>query len=227
MTDEPGPVPPSREQLEEDAAAALVALRDAIGDRPVEVATTGELAALLARVPADTALLVDEHVRIDPDLDEGTTESRHAVQATAVSAFADEPVVAVDEHGGRDVYSRRIAGLMLGSVMVAQGEPAPAQTVAYGASERITEALYTGDGAGMLDAFVELVRDVAGRLDGIDDASLLEWLTDKDLVGQLEVEGDRLRQSAARLAVLRDRVASDLAAQPPPSPGEGDNGGQQ
>jgi hypothetical protein len=116
---------------------------------------------------------------------------------------------------------------VLGSVVVAQGEPAPAQTVAYGPSERITEALYTGDGAGMLDAFIELVRDVAGRLDGIDDASLQEWLTDKDLAGQLEVEGDRLRQSAARLAVLRDRVARDLATQPPPSPGEGDNGDQQ
>lgn len=225
MTDEPGP--PAREQLEENAAAALATLRDAIGDRPVEVATTGELAALLARVPADTALLVDEHLRIDPDLDEATTETRHAVQATAVCAFADEPVVAVDQNGGHDVYMRRIAAVMLGGVVVAQGRPASALSVAYGASERITEALYTGDGAGMLDAFVELVRDVAGRLDGSDDASLLEWLTDKDLAGQLEVEGDRLRQSAARLGVLRDRVARDLATQPPASPGEGADSDQQ
>ena len=220
MTDGPGPTPFSREQLEELHDAALAGLRDAVGDRPIEVATAGELAGLLARIPAGTPLLVDDHVRVDPDLDEGTTETRHAVQVTAVSAFADEPVVAVDEHGGRDVYSRRIAGLMLGCVVAAQGEPAPAHTVAYGATERVTEALHTGDGARMLDAFVELVRDVAGYLDGADDASLLEWLADKELAGQLEVEGSRLRQSAARLASLRDRVATALDEQARSSPGE-------
>lgn len=208
-----GPPPPSLEQLEEDHAAALIALRTSIGELPIEVATAGDLAGLLARIPADTPLLVDEHLRIDPDLDEGTTESRHAVQATAVAAFADEPVVVADAKGSRDVYGHRVAALMLGGVLAAQGAPAPARSVAYGAYERITEALYAGDGAGMLDAFAELIRDVAGHLDGIDDASLLEWLADKDLAGQLEVEGNRLRQSATRLAALRDRVAADQASQ--------------
>ncbi len=79
----------------------------------------------------------------------------------------------------------------------------------------------------MLDAFVELVCDVAGYLDGTDDASLLEWLADKELAGQLEVEGSRLRQSAARLASLRDRVAEALDAQARSSPGEEPNPGQQ
>jgi hypothetical protein len=135
--------------------------------------------------------------------------------------------VAVDENGSRDVYSRRIAGLMLGCVVAARGEPAPAHTVAFGATERITEALYTGDGARMLDAFVELVRDVAGYLDGTDDAGLLEWLADTELAGQLEVEGSRLRQSAARLASLRDRVAEEQDAQARSAPGEEPNPDQQ
>jgi hypothetical protein len=92
----------------------VIALRSAIGELPIEVATAGELARLLARVPAETPLLVDEHLRIDPDLDEAATETRRAVQATAVSAFADEPIVAVNEYGGRDVYGYRVAGWMLG-----------------------------------------------------------------------------------------------------------------
>lgn len=221
MTDAHGAAPLSREQLEERHAAALSALRAAVGDRPIEVATAGDLAELLARIPADTPLFVDEHVRIDPDLDEGTTETRTAVQATVVSAFADETVEALDEHGGRDVYMHQAAGLMLGGVLTPQGAPAPARSVAYGAQQRITEALYAGDGAGMLDAFAEILRDVAEYLDGIGDTSLLEWLADKDLAGQLKVEGSRLRQSAARLAALRDRVAADLTAQGPPVDGTG------
>ena len=169
-------------------------------------------------------MLVDEHVRINPDLNEGTTESRSAVIATAVSAFADEVIEAVDEHGQRDVYMYRVAGLMLGGVLVAQGSPAPARSVAYGAYERITEALYAGDGARKLDAVVELVRHVAGFLDGLDDGCLLEWLADNDLAGHLEVEGNRLRQSAARLAVLRERAAVDLASQDiPPADDETDH----
>lgn len=90
--------------------------------------------------------------------------------------------------------------------------------MAYRAIERFTEALHTGDGARMLDAFVELVRDVAGYLDGADDASLLEWLADKELAGQLQVEGSRLRRSAGRLVSLRDRVDEALDAQARSSP---------
>jgi hypothetical protein len=68
----------------------------------------------------------------------------------------------------------------------------------------------------MLAALDELVLFVAGLLDGTDDASLQDWLTDKDLAGHLQVEGDRLRQTATRVALLRTRVAAALVAQDTP-----------
>jgi hypothetical protein len=51
--------------------------------------------------------------------------------------------VAIDEHGGCDVDGYRVAVLVLGGTVV----PAPTRSVVYRASERITEALYTGDSA--------------------------------------------------------------------------------
>jgi hypothetical protein len=217
------PNAPRREQLQADHDAALIDLREAVGAVPIEVSTAGELAALLARVPAGTPLVVGDHVRVDPDLDEGSTSSRTAVQATAISTFADERVYTVDEHGERDVYGRPIAAVLLSAVLTAQDSAAPSSSVAYGPYERLIEALYDGDGAVMVDEMAELVRHAAGYINGIDDVSLFEWLTDKDLAAQLEVEGNRLMQAAARLAALRARVAADLAAQDDTTPdGSGD-----
>jgi hypothetical protein len=52
-----GPTPPSHEQLEERHAAALITLRNVFGEVPIQVATAGEPAGLVARIPADTPLL--------------------------------------------------------------------------------------------------------------------------------------------------------------------------
>ena len=206
---------PTVDELHGRHAATLAALRQSLGERPIEVATAGQLAALLARIPADTPLAVIEHLRVDPDLDEGSTESRTAVTAEVDTVFADEPIEAVDAHGRPDFYGCAVAGLALGAVRVARDGCLPVRSVAAQPYEQAIEALHTGDADGMLAAFDELIRFVAGMLDGIDDATLQEWIVDEDLAGQLQVEGDRLRQSAARLAVLRSRVTADLAAQDP------------
>lgn len=81
--------------------------------------------------------------------------------------------------------------------------------------------MHAGDADRMLAALDELVLFVAGLLDGTDDANLQDWLTDKDLAGQLQVERDRLRQAATRVAVLRARVAAALVAQDSPGHEDG------
>jgi hypothetical protein len=222
MSDESSSGLPTAEQLYARHAATLAGLRRVFGERPIEVATTGELGALLLLVPADTPLAVDGVVRIDPDLDEGVMESRTAVVAAAETVFADTPIEAVDAGGASDFYGAAVAGVVLGAVRVSYDGALPVRSVAAEPYDRAIEALHAGDPDSMLAALHELICFVAGMIDGTDDANLQEWIADADVRGQLAVEGDRLRQSAQRLAVLRSRVAADVATQHAPWHSDGD-----
>lgn len=52
---------------------------------------------------------------------------------------------------------------------------------------------------------------VEARCNG--DGGLPVWIADHRLVAELEVEADRLRHRASRLAARRARVIADLAAE--------------
>lgn len=212
---------PTVGQLHAQQGAALDQLRQILGEHRQEVRTAGELAELLSRIPAETPLTVAEHVRIDPDLDENSTESRTAVGVISDLVFTGTITPAVDGHGRTDVHALAVAALQLGAVRVAQDGTVPARTVACEPAERVVEAMYTGDGRAMMTAFQEILLDVAGRLDGHDDGSLLEWIADPSLVQALELEGTRLRHAAARLDALTGQVGADLAAQDTAAPDAG------
>ncbi|WP_432830553.1 hypothetical protein [Dactylosporangium sp. CA-092794] len=204
-------------------AAAMAAVRDGLGPTPAEFGTAGELAQLMARLPAGTPVRIAETLRIDPALQLEETDNRTAAVVTVLTlADGTDPVDVLEDDGRIRTYGRVIPGIELGAVIVAEGTPAPARTTPFPPFERAQEALNAGDLAAALDAHVELLNWMAGTLTsapaGLDAAPAVpDRITDDDLREQLAVEADRLRHAAGRLTVLRGRVVADLAG-----PGNGD-----
>lgn len=199
MTTFPDDNPPS---------AAFAAVRQALGRVPAEFATAGELAVLMAALPPHTPVSVAETVHIDPDLDQGMTPNCTAAAATVVTLveprddgddLADDPA---------DRHARVLPGVELGAFIVTEGAQIPERTTAFPLYEAAVEALQVGDVAKALEAECELLTWMAGTLaDPPDDSDAAPaWITDVDLREELAVEGERLRQCAARLAALRAKV---------------------
>lgn len=160
---------------------------------PIQVATAGDLAQLLAGVPADTPLRVTEHLRVDPRLNYANGDDETVAAVTAIPLPGTEP-------GGQRVE--------LGAYVVPRGGQVPADTVAFGPYERVVEALLNGDGAGMLEGCRELVDDIAGWL-AKADVTLLELAgDDHDLQDQLEREAEWLVAVRDRLGLLQSRFVA-------------------
>jgi hypothetical protein len=101
--------------------------------------------------------------------------------------------------------------VQLGAYYAADGHPVPAATMPAWPYERAVEAILAGDDDAMFDAFEELLRFVAGSLDGQEDATFYEHLAaDADLVGQAELDAALLRHAADRLTALHQRVRAYL-----------------
>jgi hypothetical protein len=172
-------------------------MEDALHADPIQVATAGDLAKLLAELPADTPLRVTEHVRVDPRLDSANGEEETVAAVTALPL--------PDRGGQRVVLGQRVE---LGAYVVPRGGRVPADTVAFRPYERVIEAMWNGDGAGMLEGCRALVDDVAGWL-ARDDATLLELADDDpDLQDQLEREADWLIAARDRLGLLQARFSA-------------------
>lgn len=193
-------------------AAAMAVVRDVLGPVPAEFGTAGELAELMARLPADTPVSIAETVRIDPALQLQETDNRTAAVATVFTLVdRTDPVDVLEDDGRVRTYGRVIPGVELGAVIVAEGTPVPARTTPFPPFERAQEALTAGALPVVLDAHVELLAWMAGTLTspraGTDSAATVpDWAADDELREQLAVEADRLRHAAARLATLRERV---------------------
>lgn len=179
-------------------------VREVLGGTPVEFGTAGELADLMARLPADTPVVVAHGIRIDPALPGSDLEER-----TAAAAVAFGLPQLVDVEGRRE--QRRVPAVQLGAFYAADGHPVPAVTVSAWPYERAVEAILAGGDDAMFDAFGELLRFVAGSLDGKEDAAFYEHLAgDADLVGQAELDAALLRHAADRITALHQRVRAYL-----------------
>jgi hypothetical protein len=179
-------------------------VHDVLGDEPAEFGTAGELAALLARLPADTPVIVAHTIRIDPQLPDSDDEERTTAAARAVTRLD-----LVEEDG--EAEWRRVPTIELGAFYAAQGRPVPAETVAARPYERAVEAILGRDEDSMFAAFGELLRFVAGSLDGQEDAALHENLAgDPELVAQAELDAALLRHAADRLKALHQRITAYL-----------------
>lgn len=179
-------------------------VREVLGGVPVEFGTAGELTALLARLPADTPVVVAHAIRTDPALPGSDIEER---TAAAALTFGLPQLVEAD---GR-VEQQLVPAVQLGAFYAAEGSPVPAATVAAWPYERAVEAILAGDDDTMFAAFGELLRFIAGSLDGQEDAALYEHLAgDADLVSQAELDAALLRHAADRLAALHQRIRGYL-----------------
>ncbi|MET7424336.1 hypothetical protein [Dactylosporangium sp. NPDC005555] len=132
-------------------------VHDVLGGEPVEFGTAGELAALLARMPADTPVVVAHAIRIGPALPGSDDEER---AAAAVLAFRLPQLVRID---GR-LEQRLVPAVQLGAFYAAEGRAVPAATAAAWPNERAVEAVLAGGDDAMFAAFGELLRFVAGSL---------------------------------------------------------------
>jgi hypothetical protein len=205
--------------LHEQQRALFAAVREALGQIPAEFTSAGELAALMAALPPGTPVSVAETVYVDPALELGTTANATAAAATVVTLVDPDDLVDVVDNSGRTArYGRVVPGVELGAFIVADGGRVPGRTTPFPPHERGADAVRRGDLGVALDADVELLTWMAGTLSNprpaTNDADTVpSWITDVDLCEQLRVEAERLRQSAARLTVLRARVDAHQAAE--------------
>lgn len=179
-------------------------VHDVLGNQPVEFTTAGELANLMARLPADTPVMVAHAIRIDPSLPGSEDEER---TVAAARALALPRMVRV----AGQVEQRPVPTVELGAFYAARHRPVPATTIPVNPYSRAVEAILAGDDDTMFVAFRELLRFVAGSLDGQEDASLYEQIEgDPALTAQAELDAALLRHVAERLAALRIRIGGYL-----------------
>jgi hypothetical protein len=171
-----------------------------------EFRTTGELAELLAGLPANTPIDVAEHMRVDPQLRLDVDEDRTVSAAMLVPLLQRRWTTGLDGNARR--VPRAAFAVQLAAVTVGRDVPVPAATVPYCPHERSVAALHAGDLVELVDAHRELVG-YAGEILGGEDGTLADAITDSDLRDAILAEGRQLLQAAARLATLRDRLAAD------------------
>jgi hypothetical protein len=177
-------------------------VHDALGDKPVEFGTAGELADLMAQLPRDTPVIVAHAIRVDPELADTDEEER----TTAAAWTVMQPQLV--EVAGR-TEQRPVPTVELCAYYAAEGRPVPAATVPVNPYDRAVEAIHAGDDDAIFSALDELLKFVAGSLDGQEDASLYEYLAgDADLTTQAELDAALLRHAADRLVALHHRISA-------------------
>ncbi|MEV7445677.1 hypothetical protein AB0O22_31845 [Streptomyces sp. NPDC091204] len=189
---------PSREEVLAQSEAAVARFKQGL-PAAHEVTTTGELAAILAALPADTPLFLANQVLARPDLSCGNDLVQTIVAHLTPSA---EPVDPDDLDG----LHRMMPALGLTTVYVGQGQDAgeefeqhamqPVETVA-----RAEERLSAGDLEGGIRDAADAVDQIARLLD--EGAQFIP--DDHDAHTTVEVETSRLRHAAERLR----RAAAD------------------
>jgi hypothetical protein len=184
-------------------ATAFAPVRDGLGEHQVELATAGHLAALMARLPANTPVVIADAPRVDPRL-QPATPSRTIVVAEVVPLSDPTEVVEVDDGGDIQRYPAISPAVQLGAVVVDKNiSHTPVVTVPLPAYERAVEALGDGELAVVLSSQFELLTWMADTLatlgkppdeedDDIDEEHLgliPNTIDDPDLRAALAVEG--------------------------------------
>jgi hypothetical protein len=207
-------------------ATAFDPVRNGLGDHRVELTTASELAALMARLPANTPVVIADALRVDPRLQLDATPTRTIVVAEVVPLPDPTEVVQVDDDGDVQEHPAISPAVQLGAVIVAaDASYTPIVTVPLPAYERAIEALGDGETAVALGSQVKLINWMADTLTTLgkpaddeeddtdeEDRDLIpNPIDDPDLRAALAVEASRLHQAAGRLAALRARVADHEA----------------
>jgi hypothetical protein len=180
--------------------------------------TAGQLAALMARLPADTPVLIAETVRVAEHLDPGSQPHRAITVAEIVPISNPDTII---EDAGRRLreHGALRPAVQLGTIIIAEDSPGlPLMTVPATAHECAVEAMVLAETTAALDAHIDQLRWIADTLvtDADDEAggerddaaaTVAQWIDDPDLRAALAIEADRLRHTAARLTALCTRIA--------------------
>lgn len=202
---------PGEQATHDNGREALAAVESVLGGVLVEIRTAGELAALMARLPADIPISVANHSRIDADLDLDQVEDRTAAVAMAI------PVLVPDSTSRRG--RRTVAGVELGAILLAKDASVSGRSRAVCPYDQTVEAKHVGSVAGVFAGHNEMLDFIADNLEGEAEYLLHEWVDGEELREQMRIEGRRLRHAIDRLTALGTRVNAHLTGN--------DQGGEQ
>ncbi len=184
----------------ERSEAAFRHVRGVLG-APKVVDTAGDLAALAAALPPDTALTIEETVRVAVPGPPGEGWVS-AVVATMVT-MAERPLTPVRDRQGRE-HDVLVPGLQLGTwVLPGAGAPVPADSRAYGYYGRMVEALDLEGPAESLPAVAAAVAHIAALLSDNDSGPAAFLPFGSPVAAQITAQVQRLLDVAVALAAPR------------------------
>ncbi|MFF2331983.1 MULTISPECIES: hypothetical protein [unclassified Streptomyces] len=193
MTDQP-----SREEVLAQSEAALARFKEGL-PAAREVTTTGELAAILAALPADTPLFLGEHLVARPDLSYGTDVVQTVVAHLTPSAESTDP----DDPDDLDSIHQMMPALGLTTLYLTQGHDGGEEFEQHSLQPvdswaRAEERLLDGDLDGGIRDAAGAVANIARRL-----AEGAEFIPkDHDAHATIRVEITRLEAAAERLGKI-------------------------
>ena len=191
----------------ERSEAAFRHVQDVLGDAPKVVDTAGELAALAAALPPETAVDIEQTTRIAAPGQPGDGWVS-AVVATMVM-MAEQPLTPVRDRQGRE-HDVPVPGLQLGRwVLPSADAPVPAESRAYGYYDRMIEALDREGPAGSLPAVAAALEHIAALLDDDTDGPGAFLSFGSAVAAQITGQAQQLRDAATALAALVPLAAAE------------------
>ncbi len=166
----------------------------------------------MARLPADTPIVLAETARIDPRL-RGDDDRRTAVFARVVP-FEAEIAHDTDVSDEEGAYPPCQPAVQLGTVVIGKvASGTPHLTVPLPAQQRAEEAVIEGELEPALAAFAELLAWMARTLTASPDNDLgyenahLDRIEDAGLRAATDGEAEKLDRISQSVSALRARVA--------------------
>jgi hypothetical protein len=155
---------PSYDAAVERTQAAYAAVRPVLADRPI-LDTVGDLAALVAKLPPEVPLTLDDQVTIDARLSSAGDNPVFAVVAS-MATLASRPLLPVRDNTGHE-FDVLEPALELGTQVLPSADTAAAvDTRPYYLPARIDDALDRGEVGQYLTLLARQCRQFAGHLTG-------------------------------------------------------------
>ncbi|WP_410570555.1 hypothetical protein [Amycolatopsis sp. cmx-4-61] len=186
---------PSYDAEVERTQAAFAAVRPVLAGRPI-LDSVGDLAALVATLPPEIAVVVDDQVRIAQDATPDAGGELVFAVVAEMATMTMEPKTPVRDLDGQE-YDVLEPALQLGTrVLTSPQAPAQADTRVFGLHGLAEEALEAGEIGAYLTLVARQLQQVATHL----DTTIAEWLPRDQDAPELAIDAGRLRAVAESLA---------------------------
>lgn len=210
---------PAYDAAVERSQAAFADIRQVLAGKPV-LETVGDLAALLALLPADLPLWLDDQVRTDRDHPAFRGDVAHVVVAEVI-ALASPPSALLSRGDGQD-FHELIPALQLGTQVLPSSSVAVAaseHTQPYYLHDRAEAALEDGEIGTYLTLAAQQLTGIASNL----ESEVTRWLPSDRVTPELVKDARELRGLAAAVATLApiaEAVINDEDVDEDPDGGE-------